>query len=40
LAKSRAFTKFAKEMGMPRELDWKAKWITNSMQTERQLSEE
>jgi hypothetical protein len=40
LAKSRTFTKFAKEMGMPKEMGWKTQWILRSMQTERQLAEE
>jgi len=40
LARSRAFTKFAKEMGMPKEMGWKTQWILRSMQTERQISEE
>jgi hypothetical protein len=40
LARSRAFTSFAKEMGMPREMDWKTQWILRSMQTERQLADE
>jgi hypothetical protein len=39
LARSRAFTKFAKEMGMPKEMGWKTQWILRSMQTE-QISEE
>jgi hypothetical protein len=40
LARSRAFTKFAKEMGMPKEMGWKTQWILRSMQTERQLKEQ
>jgi hypothetical protein len=40
LARSRAFTKFAKEMEMPKEMDWKTQWILRSMQTERQLADE
>jgi hypothetical protein len=40
LARSRAFDRFSKEMGMPREMDWKTQWILRSMQTERQLADE
>jgi|LakMenE18May11ns_1017448.scaffolds.fasta_scaffold9948622_3 hypothetical protein len=40
LAKSAAFGKFAKEMGIPKELNAKTQWILSTMQTQRQLADE
>jgi hypothetical protein len=40
LAKSAAFGKFAKEMGIPKELNAKTQWILSTMQTQRQMADE
>ena len=40
LARSRPFARFAKEMGIPQEMDAKAQWILRSIQTERQFDQE
>jgi hypothetical protein len=40
LARSRAFARFAKEMGIPQEMGDKTRWILSTMQTERQLADE
>lgn len=40
IAKSRAFSKFAKEMGMPREMDYRIQWLLSTMQSGRQFGEE
>ena len=40
LAKSPAFAKFAKEMGIPKELNAKTQWILNTMQTQRQMADD
>lgn len=40
LARSKAFSRFSKEMGIPQDLDAKTKWILSTMQTERQLVDE
>ena len=40
LAKSPAFAKFAKEMGIPKELNAKTQWILNTMQTQRQMADQ
>jgi hypothetical protein len=40
LARSVAFGKFAKEMGIPKEMNAKVQWILSTMQTERQLADE
>jgi hypothetical protein len=39
VAKSKAFTKFAKEMNMPREMDYRVQWLLSTMQSSRQLNE-
>lgn len=40
LARSRVFSRYAKEMGIPQEMNAKAQWILSTMQTERQLADE
>lgn len=40
LAKSPAFAKFAKEMGIPKELNAKTQWILSTMQTQRQMADQ
>jgi hypothetical protein len=40
LAKSSAFGRFAKEMGIPKELNAKTQWILSTMQTQRQMADE
>jgi hypothetical protein len=40
LAKSAAFGKFAKEMGIPKELNAKTQWILSTMQTQRQMADD
>lgn len=40
LARSRVFARYAKEMGIPQEMNAKAQWILSTMQTERQLADE
>lgn len=40
VAKSKAFTKFAKELGMPQKMDYRVQWLLNTMQSGRQFGEE
>jgi hypothetical protein len=40
VAKSRAFSKFAKELGMPQEMDYRVRWLLSTMQSGRQFGEE
>jgi hypothetical protein len=40
LAKSKAFARFAKEMGIPQDLNAKTQWILRTMQTGRQMADE
>jgi hypothetical protein len=40
LAKSKAFARFAKEMGIPQDLNAKTQWILSTMQTGRQMADE
>jgi hypothetical protein len=40
LAKSPAFAKFAKEMGIPKDINAKTQWILSTMQTQRQMADE
>lgn len=40
VAKSKAFTKFAKELGMPKEMDYRVQWLLNTMQSGRQFGDE
>jgi hypothetical protein len=40
VAKSKAFTKFAKELGMPQKMDYRVQWLLSTMQSGRQFGEE
>lgn len=40
VAKSKAFTKFARELGMPQEMDYRVQWLLNTMQSNRQFGDE
>jgi len=40
VAKSKAFTKFAKELGMPQKMDYRVQWLLNTMQSGRQFGDE
>jgi len=40
VAKSKAFTKFARELGMPQEMDYRVQWLLNTMQSSRQFGDE
>jgi hypothetical protein len=40
VAKSKAFTKLAKELGMPQKLDYRVQWLLSTMQSGRQFGEE
>ena len=40
VAKSKAFTKFAKELGMPQKMDYRVQWLLSTMQAGRQFGEE
>ena len=40
VAKSKAFTKFAKELGMPQQMDYRVQWLLNTMQSGRQFGDE
>lgn len=40
VAKSKAFARFAKEMNMPREMDYRIQWLLSTMQSGRQLSDD
>jgi hypothetical protein len=40
LARSKAFARFAKEMGIPQDLNAKTQWILSTMQTGRQMADE
>lgn len=40
LAKSSAFGRFAKEMGIPKDINAKTQWILSTMQTQRQMADE
>lgn len=40
VAKSRAFAKFAKELGMPQDMDYRVRWLLSTMQSGRQFGEE
>lgn len=40
VAKSKAFTKFAKELGMPQKMDYRVQWLLSTMQAGRQSTQE
>lgn len=40
VAKSKAFSKFAKEIGMPKEMDYRVQWLLSTMQSARQFGDE
>jgi len=40
VAKSKAFIKFAKELGMPQKMDYRVQWLLSTMQAGRQFGEE
>jgi hypothetical protein len=40
LAKSSAFGRFAKEMGIPKDINAKTQWILSTMQTQRQMADQ
>lgn len=40
VAKSKAFSRFAKEMNMPREMDYRVQWLLTTMQSGRQFDNE
>jgi len=40
VAKSKEFTKFAKELGMPQKMDYRVRWLLNTMQSGRQFGDE
>lgn len=40
VAKSKAFARFAKEMNMPKEMDYRVQWLLSTMQSGRQLMPE
>ena len=40
VAKSKAFARFAKEMNMPREMDYRVQWLLSTMQSSRELTPE
>ena len=40
VAKSKAFTRFAKELGMPQQMDYRVQWLLNTMQSGRQFGDE
>jgi hypothetical protein len=40
LARSKAFARFAREMGIPQDLNAKTRWILSTMQTGRQMADE
>jgi hypothetical protein len=39
VAKSKAFARFAKEMNMPKEMDYRVQWLLSTMQSSRQFDE-
>jgi len=40
LARSKSFARFAKEMGIPQDMNSKTRWILSTMQTGRQMADE
>lgn len=40
VAKSKAFTKLAKQLGMPQQMDYRIQWLLNTMQASRQFGDE
>lgn len=40
VAKSKAFVRFAKEMNMPREMDYRVQWLLSTMQSARQFGDD